>query len=240
MIYDSYFIKSIYEYLVNNTYEKVAVDIGCSNNSYITGLFDYQKFCIDYDSAKLNQLPQVEKINKIVSKVTPNNVIELFNGLNIPQNFAFLNLDIDSYDFFVLNELLKKYKPYLICTEINEKFPPPIRFKALYDANLKYDGHFYGYSIMCLDEIIEDYGYDLVKLDYNNCFLIKSGINKFGKKSIEDAYHDGYVVAPDREQIFYYNKDMNGLLMHVSDDLKIKAIKEYFKNYEGKYQITKF
>jgi hypothetical protein len=62
--------------------------------------------------------------------VTPNNVVSLLLANDTPKEFAFLNLDLDGYDYFVLEQILTHYRPKLICKEINEKIPPPIKFSV--------------------------------------------------------------------------------------------------------------
>ena len=41
------------------------------------------------------------------SKVTPENVIYLLKEFDVPENFDLLNLDIDSYDLFVVKGLFR-------------------------------------------------------------------------------------------------------------------------------------
>jgi hypothetical protein len=97
------------------------------------------------------------------------------------------------------------------------------------------DSHMYGYSIMCLSDIMKKYGYDLVKLEWNNCFLIKKELNTFKSLTIEEAYNSGYAFRPGRERIFYYNSNMQYLMENHSVDEKIKFIKTFFGKYEGTY-----
>lgn len=238
---DKIMVQDINKFLVGNRNEKVTVDIGCSYNSYSMGLGDYRKILIDCNETKLQKysmdMPNSVIINK---KITPDNVLPVFLENQIPENFSFLNIDIDGYDLFVLKRLLEKYKPYLICAELNEKIPPPIKFSVLFSEDYSWDGsHFYGFSASCLEDILQNYGYDLVKIEYNNCFLIKSELNTFGNLSIKDAYQLGYVEALDRANTFYYNSNMQYLLENNTVKDKIDFIDDYFKNYKDKYLISR-
>jgi hypothetical protein len=237
---DNMMFDDIDKYLEKNPNQPYAIDIGCSNNSYLLPLTSYQRILIDYDMQKLKNIPPVDSNCKIVKTMinvsTVNRVLEKFT---FPSNISFLNIDIDGVDLFVMDEILKVYKPYLICTEINEKIPPPIKFSVKPIENFVMDGstpnHFYGYSIMCLSDIIEKYGYDLVKLEWNNCFLIKKELNTFGSVAIEDAYNTGYASRQGRTQIFYYNSDMQYLLDNHSVDEKLNFINNTFKKYDGTF-----
>jgi hypothetical protein len=72
-----------------------------------------------------------------------------------------MNFDIDSYDYYLLSEILTLYRPQLICTEINEKIPTPIKFKVMYSHKPKYDhtrvgNYFFGMSISALGDIVKN------------------------------------------------------------------------------------
>jgi hypothetical protein len=234
---DQLMLENILTYIQQNPNEKICVDIGCSDNSYCLILDDHKKIGFDADDNKLkNYNNSIHIVNK---KITPENVLSVFKENNIPTNFSFLNLDIDGYDIFVLDKLLSEYSPYLICTEINEKIPPPIKFTVLYDEKYEWEvNHFFGYSLSCLEEILDKHGYDLVKLQYNNAFLIKKELNQFGSKSIEQAYKEGYIDGPSRKEIFYYNENVDCLIennLSISD--KLKFINNFFQKYKGKYEL---
>jgi len=223
-------------FLNGNTSENIAVDIGCSNNSYTFWILDCKRICIDYDKAKTDSLPRENNTIILNERITPSNVNDILTSNGVPKQFKFLNLDIDGYDIFVLDSLLSYFSPYLICSEINEKIPPPIKFSVLFDENYRWAvDHFFGYSISYLEDILDKYGYDLVKLEYNNVFLIKTELNKFEKMSINDAYNNGYILRPDRSRIFYYNQDVQFLIDNHPVDKKIEFIDRYFKKYDGKY-----
>jgi hypothetical protein len=75
-----------------------------------------------------NRYAVFTKISLSQQLVTPHNILSLLAGHDTPKRFGFLSLDIDGYDHFVLDKILSAYRPDLICTEINERIPPPIKF----------------------------------------------------------------------------------------------------------------
>ena len=61
------------------------------------------------------------------TRVNPTNIVNLFDGYEIGKEFGYLNLDIDSFDYEVLESiLLAGYRPAVASIEINEIIPPPI------------------------------------------------------------------------------------------------------------------
>lgn len=69
-------------------------------------------------------LPQVD-IARL--KVTPLNIPKIPSGFEVPLNFAILNLDMDSYNLYVLESILKSgYQLEITSMEVNEKRPPRI------------------------------------------------------------------------------------------------------------------
>jgi len=101
------------------------------------------------------------------TRVTPYNIQSLLEGYETPKNITLLNLDIDSYDLFVIEAMLKSdYKPMIISMEINEKIPPGIFFTVNYDDEHYWQqDHFFGCSIEAAAMTVRPYGYILYKLE---------------------------------------------------------------------------
>jgi len=75
------------------------------------------------------------------------------------------DIDIDGYDYFVLDELLSAFRPAIICAEINEVIPPPIKFTVKWHPSYVWgENHFFGQSICQLNLLCEKYDYALVEL----------------------------------------------------------------------------
>ena len=75
--------------------------------------------------------PRVKKVNKAVA---PNNIVQMLHDAGAPRSLDLFKIDIDSYDVFVLQALLRNgsFRPKMLVMEINEKVPPPICFSNNY------------------------------------------------------------------------------------------------------------
>ncbi len=165
-------------------------------------------------------------------KVTPLNVSELLDQSQIPVDFGFLSLDIDSFDYDVLNALLQTHQPTLICAEINEKIPPPLRFYIPYDAQHQYPGeHFYGMSLQSLVDLADSSHYDLIGLCFNNAFLVKREHNLWPVLNVAEAYQKGYLAGPIPE----YNRNLHHL-QTLSPEFALEALNQHFAAYAGRYR----
>ena len=216
------------------------IDIGCSNDSpssqteYLLDL-GWSGLMFEYDNLKYsNQKGKMlgKDVKVINEKVTPDNVLELFKKNNVPNNF-FLSLDIDGYDFYILEKILSEYNPNFIISEINEKIPHDVKFTVKFDEKYFWDvSHFYGYSIFMLDDLLSTYKYKILELDYNNVILIP------GKQTetFREIYEKGYLHRIDRKQLFHYNSDFEKIY-DLSKDQKKEFINKKFSKYEGKYFI---
>jgi hypothetical protein len=220
------------------------VDIAASDGVAMSNtLFLFKRqwggIAVEFDSKMFAELSFLYKdfpnVNLVKAKITPGNIVSVLKTGSCPKNFSFLNFDIDSYDFFVLDELLSEFRPSLICTEINEKIPPPISFTVKYDPDhfWKTD-HFFGQSISKCYELCEKHKYDIVKLHYNNLFLVPKEINVFDSFLPEKAFEEGYLNKKDRKEKFPWNSDMEELLT-MSKEKGIEFLNKKFEEYKGKY-----
>jgi hypothetical protein len=99
----------------------------------------------------------------IQAMVSPENIIDLLRQAEIKQSFGFLNLDIDSCDYWVLREILEDYRPAFICTEFNGCLAPDIPVAQEYQPGYTWDGtHNYGYSFAAGKNLLESHGYTVV------------------------------------------------------------------------------
>lgn len=223
---------------------KFCVDIAASDGITMSNtLFLFKKgwngIAVEFDSVKFSKLASLyekfSEANLVKTKVTPENVIPLLKGCLCPRDFAFLNFDIDSYDFFVLDQLLTEFRPLLICVEINEKVPPPILFSVKYSPEHVWnEDHFYGQSISKCHELCMKHGYGIAELHYNNLFLIPREIKGYDFLMPEQAYDSGYKNKKDRREKFPWNSDMEEIL-DMSKTEAIEFLKKKFEKYNGKY-----
>ena len=171
------------------------------------------------------------------ARVTPVNIVPLLTGNEVPRNFDLLNLDIDSYDLFVLESMLNgNFRPKAISMEINEKIPVPIYFTVKYDETHFWQGdHFYGCSLTAAGTLLRKHGYILESVEYNNALFVR--VDCAGSSvGIDDetAYQSGYASRKDRLKLFPWNAEVEGL-MSMTPDQALAEVHRMFLKYRGKY-----
>jgi hypothetical protein len=209
---------------------KFAVDIGAGDGEYMSNSYRLFKegwtgIAFEWNGrqfAKMAYLYEpLSNVSLVRGRVTPDNVLHMLAACDAPKEFGYLGLDIDSYDHFVLEKVLSAYRPSVICTEINEKIPPPIRFAANWEDDGSWGkDHFYGQSLSMLEALGKRQNYDLVRLEYNNAFLVAHELNPLPVLTAADAFRQGYVERSDRRQRFPWNADMEPVLTMPEAELK--------------------
>ena len=173
-------------------------------------------------------------------KVTPDNVVKIFEGMEVPHSFEYLNIDIDSYDLSILRVLLDAgYKPEIISMEVNEKFPPNIYFEVLYNEDHFWSGdHFFGCSLTAAHETLATRGYSLHSLEYNNAIFVLSNSTLGNKSEINllNIYQNGYLFKSDRKMLFPWNEDFE-IIHSLDSSTSIKFLNKRFANYTGIYKM---
>ncbi len=241
------------ERVINNylagidTQNNFVVDIGAGDGVKMSNTYQLYKKgnpggAIEYDSSRFKSLEAnyagLSNVSRINEKVFPENIAQILKSIQTPMDFLLLDLDIDGYDYFVLESILKAYRPIVIITEINEAIPPPLKFKVLPDENFVWKGgHFFGYSISCLDEIMETFNYSLVELHYNNAILIANDYWKGKSLCTEAAYISGYWKTPNRRKKFHYNNDLE-YLFDLSPQQMAEHLEDYFSGQQNQYQLN--
>jgi tetratricopeptide (TPR) repeat protein len=110
-------------------------------------------------------LPQ--RVDVLSIYTDPVNVCRLFEALGVPAEPGFISLDIDSFEYEMVEAMLQKYRPYLLCVEINERIPPPVRFSILYDPGRIYGdiSILGGCSIQMMTDLLNRLDYAVVCLE---------------------------------------------------------------------------
>jgi hypothetical protein len=176
--------------------------------------------------------PRVKVAREIV---TPDNVVALLRAHGVPKDFGVLSLDIDGYDHFVLARLLEEFRPGLICAEINESIPPPVKFTVSYRPDHAWaKDHFYGQSLAMLDDLRARHGYALVQVEYNNAFLLPAESSPVATRPPIDVYREGYLARPDRLTRLPWNREME-FLQALPPDEVVAALHARFTRYAGRY-----
>lgn len=244
---DSELLSVIEQHLPITSETQYCVDIGASDGTSMSNTYSlYSKgwtgLAVEYDAEKFANLAtrykDFPRVQLAKCKVTPGNVLSLLATNSVPRDFDFLSLDIDGYDYFVLEKLLSCYRPKLICAEINEKIPPPIKFTVKYDSSYVWDeDHFYGQSLAQLNGLAEKHKYSLINLHYNNAFLVPSEMCFEPALSPEEAYRLGYKDKLDRKERWPWNADMEDVL-HMEPEVGLAFISKYFEKYKNTFEIS--
>lgn len=240
---ESQVIEKYFSYL--GTKNRFCVDIGALDGSSFSSSFDlfekgWNGMMIECDSRAFAKLAQLYKnrddLHLVKTKATPLNIVSLLQSFGVPRQFDFLDLDIDGYDYFVLEQILKYYRPNLISVEINESIPPPFKFTIKYDPQFTWKGsgdHFYGQSICQLYQLCQEHNYLLVELSgYINAYLIPAEISLWPGLMPEEAYQKGYLNLPRP----YQNQNMEALLSMTSQE-GVYFLHQLFNQHQGKYVL---
>jgi hypothetical protein len=239
--------------IINDYLEKLKIDKGycvdiaasdgiTMSNTYSLYRNGWHGLAVEFDAQNFaslsNRYIDFQNVNLAKCMVTPVNVVSLLEANTAPVDFDFLNLDIDGYDYFVLEKILQFYRPKLICVEINEKIPPPIKFTVKWDKNYVWaTDHFYGQSISQLNILTNQHKYSLVELHYNNAFLIPTEISPVSSLTPEEAYKVGYLEKNDRKFKFPWNSNMEDLLQ-MEPQKALDFINNFFSKYDGAYHAS--
>jgi hypothetical protein len=230
----------------------VVVDIGAGDGytgSCTFGLFSrsgWSGLAIEGSTSNFYTLAYLyssfDRTNLARIRITPNNIADTLEAYSIPKNFDVLNLDIDSYDLFVIEALLRSgFRPKVITMEVNEKIPPGIFFSVKYSENHSFkQDHFYGCSLDAAFEVLSRYEYILYKLEYNNAFFIGKEYAPLNYQGLmpRAAYMDGYLNRPKRKKYFRYNQNVDYWQTLDIDDAIIE-IRKFFSKYDGSFILSK-
>src|SRR5437764_4305756 len=227
--------------------DRTAVDIGAGDgvrgsNTYALFRAGWRGLGIEADARRASRLARAYKglpgVEAVRALVAPENVVSLLKEHNVPRDFGVLSLDIDSYDYFVLDAILGAFRPRVVVTEINEKIPPPARFVVRYDPHFRLQHHFFGYSIASLEELCERHSYALLALEYNNAFIAPRELAG-GARTLDaaTAYRRGYLERPDRRERFPANQDMEALHSLTPADA-VRFLEHFFARHRGKYELS--
>ena len=233
--------------LVREEAARVAVDVGAGDgirgsNTYALFLQGWRGVGFEGDEKRARRLARayknLEGVESRHALVTPANVVRLLRAAGVPEDFGVLSLDIDSYDYWVLDAALKSFRPRVVVTEINEKIPPPVRFRVGFDPDFRLQHHFFGYSIASLEELCARHSYALLALEYNNAFIAPREL--LGDAPALDAgtaYRLGYFERPDRRERFPRNQNMEPLHSLAPEDAAA-FVKKFFARHAGKYDLS--
>ncbi len=222
--------------------EKFFVDIGASNgidmsNTYLLAANGWKGLSLEIDvnafarmAATYQLLPDVSLVRM---RITPQNINQLLDCASVPKQFGVLNLDIDGYDYYVLEEVLKKYRPQIIVAEINTMIPASVCFSVSFSESFIWaENEFQGMSLAMLKKLAEKNKYKIVDVNGAAAFLMPEEISTHIPSLSLEAL-DSKIVALYknidpvlRKQL---NLDSKKALDYVSNQLfKVEQKNKYF------------
>jgi len=162
-----YIIQSIYSTPYDKTYLEIGTESGVQcNTRYIRENYNWSGVLIDADYEDTS-------INLHKAYVNKENIIEILSSLNTPKKIELISIDIDSIDFYVLNEILKEYSGDILVCEYNVGLGPIEDKVVEYSPSLRWDGtNYYGGSLTSFTILCNLYGYSLIGTD-------SKGVNAF-------------------------------------------------------------
>jgi hypothetical protein len=227
--------------------ERFAIDIAAGDGMHMSNtlkLFEqgWSGLAVEWDGRQFSRLAERYRafpdVRLARCKVQPAMIRHLLKGYSVPQRPGVLSLDIDSYDHAVLQSLWDEFRPSIVCAEINEKIPPPVRFTVLFDpAHVWATDHFYGQSLAQLCQLARSYEYVLVALEFNNAFLVPAELAAhagIAAVTAEEAYRRGYLDRPERHRLFPWNANLE-YLHGLPPDRVAQEIRAFFGEYAGKF-----
>lgn len=228
------------------------LDIGCGDGVSTSNTYDLIKISNESRCLLIDSLPYLiqdarnlyagqDRVKIVEKRLTTSNILQILKENDCPSEDFYLSIDIDGLDYVFLDTILGSFKPRLICMEINEKIPPPIKFYVKdMPCDFVWDGsHFYGCSIQSACDLCAGYGYEPVCLEWNNLILIRNdsaNLLKYDKKTVQQLYDEGYSLREYREDIFSHNKDVD-IWRTSPTEQSVQEINRHFKQYVGLYEI---
>ena len=221
------------------------VDLGASDGIEINNVYQlctrgWSGLSVEADPARFARLAvtyaRFPSVSLGRARITPENVVALLEGARCPREFAVLDLDLDTYDYFVLEAILDRYRPSLIVTEINPMFPPPIKFTVLVGGESSSQADwFYGMSVSQLDALADQAGYNIVDLNGYAAFLMPADLDPQPRRSPAELFATGYRSRyPDSAEA---PPQLRGL-GDVQPSEAISRINSYFVDRAGRYTCT--
>lgn len=107
--------------------------------------------------------------------ITADNVNDIFAAAGIPHAFDLLSIDIDGNDLWVWKAL--RSEPRVVIIEYNPRWGPRKSRTVPYHPTRRWDGtNYYGASVLALQRVGTEKGYDLVASTRSNLIFVRAGL----------------------------------------------------------------
>lgn len=101
--------------------------------------------------------------NIIKEFIKPDNIVSLLQKHSCPIEFDLCSVDIDSFDYDIIDNLLEVYSPRLICAEFNGTLDPLSCVKLQYEDGYTWDGtNKFGFSFGAGIKLFKKHGYVVI------------------------------------------------------------------------------
>ena len=213
------------------------VDIGAGDgidmsNTYLLAAGGANGISIEYNESKFammavtyRDLPNV-KLSRCAA--TPINICYLLKGLFCPMKIDVLNLDIDSYDYYILEVLLKEFDFKILVLEINPIFPIEIDF-AVNFPNGEWDGSFFqGMSLSMAYKLLNKSNYSIIHINKAFVLAVK---NDLILKDFPFIQQDQLGEALNKSMNDFSNYNFLEIKEKSTDEILV-IFKEKFKYYK--------
>lgn len=144
--------------------------------------------------------------NIIKEFIKPDNVVSLLKNHSCPKELDFLSVDIDSFDFDVIDNILREFSPRLVCAEFNATLDPSICVKLQYEDGYTWDGtNKYGFSFSAGMKLFKKHGYTVIHNHKDtNLFAVRNdllpeelrnNVEVSGKKNVYHAINPNAIFV---------------------------------------------
>jgi len=102
--------------------------------------------------------------------ITPFNAAAILVEHDCPDVFDFFNIDLDSFDYDIMDNVLQRFTPRVICCEFNSGLPPESCLKLQYEEGYIWDETSkFGFSFGAAKKLFAKYGYEIIynQMDLN-------------------------------------------------------------------------
>lgn len=89
----------------------------------------------------------------------------------LPTSFDFISIDVDGADYWLMDDLLQRYTPQVICVEFNPSIPDEVIYIQARDDAVRH-----GSSLAGLVELATSHGYTLIETCVFNAFFVPNAI----------------------------------------------------------------
>lgn len=133
-------------------------------------------------------------IGTIKEFITPYNIVSLLANNNCHPVFDLLSVDLDSFDYDIIDEVLSVYMPSLVCAEYNGTLDPTSCVKLQYEEGYTWDGtNKYGFSYGAGLKLFAKHGYYVVFNHADtNMFAVRADLINFEFEqpvAVKNVYH---------------------------------------------------